>query len=77
MPSIPESRTLVASTEQILNTIRNNATQDYKNYVPKAVAGDDSSIRAIGSVLMDFPTLQNELTETIMETKSTLRELIS
>ena len=60
MPSIPEKRTLVASTEQILNTIRNNATQDYKNYVPKAVADDVSSIRAIGNVLMDYPTLQNE-----------------
>lgn len=43
----------------VLNAIRNSASQNYKNYIPIATP-DADSIRAIGNVMMDFTELQNE-----------------
>lgn len=43
----------------ILNAIRNNATADYRGYVPAATA-DLDSIREIGAIIMDYQPLQNE-----------------
>ena len=60
MPVKPKSRTLTASAADILNVIRNNASVDYRNYVPKADANDVESIRTIGAIIMDYPALQNE-----------------
>lgn len=59
MPTKPQIVTLTNSTVDILNVIRNNATQNYKDYVPVATA-DADSIREIGAVIMDYPNLQNE-----------------
>lgn len=59
MATKPKIQTLTNSSVDILNVIRNNATNDYRNYVPKATA-DAEVIRTIGSVLMDYPQLQNE-----------------
>lgn len=59
MPTIPKIVTLTNSSVDILNVIRANATQNYKDYVPIAT-NDAESIRAIGNVIMDYPTLQNE-----------------
>lgn len=59
MPTKPKVVTLTNSSVDILNVIRNNATQNYKDYVPKATA-DADSIREIGAVIMDYPSLQNE-----------------
>lgn len=59
MATKPKIQTLTNSSVDILNVIRNNATNDYKNYIPKATA-DAEVIRQIGNVLMDYPQLQNE-----------------
>lgn len=59
MPTKPSVKTLTNSSVDILNVIRNNATQNYRDYVPKATA-DADSIREIGAVIMDYPALQNE-----------------
>lgn len=59
MASRPKIVTLANSSVDILNVIRNNASQNYRDYVPKATA-DADSIRQIGAVIMDYPALQNE-----------------
>lgn len=55
----PAIKTLTNSSVDILNVIRENATQNYREYVPKAT-NDANSIRQIGAVIMDYPALQNE-----------------
>lgn len=60
MPVKPKIRTLTTSAADILNVIRNNASVDYRNYVPKADANDVESVRTIGAIIMDYPALQNE-----------------
>lgn len=59
MATKPQIVTLTNSSVDILNVIRENATQNYRDYVPKATA-DADSIRQIGAVIMDYPNLQNE-----------------
>lgn len=59
MANRPQVRTLTASSVEILNAIRDNATVDYKQYVPIATA-DAEVIKKIGAILMDFPSLRNE-----------------
>ena len=59
MATKPKIVTLTNSSVDVLNAIRNNATVNYKNYVPVATA-DAESIRTIGAIIMDNPQLQNE-----------------
>ena len=59
MPTQPKSKKLAANTVDILNVIRNNATHNYRDYVPEA-SEDIDSIRAIGNIIMSMPNLQNE-----------------
>lgn len=59
MATKPKIVTLTNSSVDVLNAIRNNATINYKNYVPVATA-DADSIREIGAIIMDNPQLQNE-----------------
>lgn len=59
MPTIPGSTSLTASSVDILNAIRNSATANYRDYIPVAQPNQDS-IREIGAVIMQYPTLQNE-----------------
>lgn len=59
MATVPKIKTLTNSSVDILNAIRNNATQNYREYIPKATA-DADSIRQIGGIIMDYPALQNE-----------------
>ena len=54
MPVRGTVKTLTNSSVDILNVIRNNATQNYQEYVPLATA-DADSIREIGSSF--FPLL--------------------
>jgi hypothetical protein len=42
----------------ILNAIRNNASNEYRDYVPPMT--DTSQLREIGTIIMDYPALQNE-----------------
>lgn len=59
MATKPKAVTLTNSSVDILNAIRNNATQNYRDYVPKATPNAES-IRQIGAIIMDYPALQNE-----------------
>lgn len=59
MATVPAVKTLSSTSVDILNVIRNNATQNYRDYVPKATA-DAEVIREIGAIIMDNPALQNE-----------------
>ena len=59
MATRPRVKTLTNSAVDVLNVIRNNASVDFKNYVPIATA-DADSIRTIGAIIMDNPSLQNE-----------------
>ena len=55
----PKIRTLTNNSVAVINAIRNNASVNYRNYVPVATA-DPESIREIGAIIMDSPSLQNE-----------------
>lgn len=59
MPTKPQIKTLTNSSVDVLNAIRNNASINYRDYVPYATA-DANSIREIGAIIMDYPALQNE-----------------
>lgn len=59
MATKPKIVTLTNSSVDILNVIRNNASVNYQNYVPVATP-DADSIREIGAIIMDYPSLQNE-----------------
>ena len=59
MPSIPKMVTLTNSSVDVLNAIRNSATQNYQTLVPIATP-DADCIRKIGSIIMNYPQLQNE-----------------
>lgn len=59
MPTIYPNKTLTATSADILNAIRNSATNDYKNYIP-VVTADAEIIRSVGSILMQNPSLMNE-----------------
>lgn len=59
MPKIPSTKRLNANSVDILNTIRDNASPEYRNIVPAGVQNTDS-IRAIGEVLMQYQPMQNE-----------------
>lgn len=59
MPTIPKMVTLTNSSVDVLNAIRNSATQNYQSAVPIATP-DADSIRTIGAIIMNNPQLQNE-----------------
>lgn len=59
MPTRPVVRQLTSNSVDILNAIRNNASSNYRDYIPEADANVES-VRAIGAILMDYPALQNE-----------------
>lgn len=59
MPTKPSNVTLTNSSADVLNVIRNNASVNYQNYVPIAT-NDADCIRSIGAIIMDYPNLQNE-----------------
>lgn len=58
MPSRPKVVTLDTNALNIVNAIRNNASNYYKDYVPAIT--DVSEIKGIGKIIMDVPALQNE-----------------
>lgn len=58
MPTRPQRVTMDTNVMNILNAIRNNASNEYKDYVPPMT--DTSQLREIGTIIMDYPSLQNE-----------------
>lgn len=65
MATKPKVKTLTNSAVDVLNVIRNNASVDFKNYVPIATA-DADSIKTIGAIIMDNPSLQNEFLSAVI-----------
>ena len=59
MATVPKVKTLTSTSVDVLNVIRNNATQNYKDYVPVATENAEV-IREIGAIIMDNPSIQNE-----------------
>jgi len=58
MPTRPQRVTMNTNVMNILNAIRNNASNEYRDYVPPMT--DTSQLREIGTIIMDYPALQNE-----------------
>ena len=58
MPTRPTKVTLDTNVMNVLNAIRNNNSNYYKDYVPPMT--DVSELRQIGKIIMDVPALQNE-----------------
>ena len=58
MPTRPTVVTLDTNVKNILNALRNNASNNYKDYVPPIT--DVSELKQIGKIIMDVPALQNE-----------------
>ena len=63
MPIIPRTQELSATSVQILNTIRENASDQYNSLVPLA---GDTNIKEIGAVIMQYQTLQNEFLDALV-----------
>lgn len=59
MPTVPKTQTLNATSVDILNAIRNSASTNYRDFVPKA-NNTVESIRGIGEIIMQYTPLQNE-----------------
>lgn len=59
MPTRPMRVTLSNSSVDVLNAIRNSASQNYQDHIPIATP-DAEVIRTIGAIIMDQPQLQNE-----------------
>lgn len=55
----PAITKLTGNSVDILNAIRNGASTNYRDYVPKA-ENSLASIKEIGGIIMQFPALQNE-----------------
>lgn len=58
MPTRPKKVTMDTQVMNILNAIRNNASNEYRDYVPPIT--DVSQLRKIGTIIMDMPALQNQ-----------------
>ena len=65
MATRPNLVTFTNTSVDVLNAIRNDASQDYKNYIPFATP-DGDVIRSIGATLMDYPELQNEFLQALV-----------
>lgn len=59
MPTKTTVKDTKLSSVDILNAIRNSASQEYRSYVPPANPNLES-VKEIGNVIMTFPALQNE-----------------
>lgn len=64
MPRRIAVTTLQASTMDILNTIRANASTEYQNLVPEVATAND--IPKVGEVLFGYPTLANQFIASLM-----------
>lgn len=60
MPNKPTVKTLTANTADVLNAIRKDGSEFYQSEVPIADYKDVNTLRAIGSVLLDYEPLRNE-----------------
>ena len=71
MPRKIAVSTLNASTVDILNTIRANASQEYQNLVPEITKADE--IPRVGEVVMGYPALANQFLSALVNRIATVR----
>lgn len=71
MPRKIAVSTLNASTVDILNTIRANASQEYQNLVPEITKADE--IPRVGEVVMGYPGLANQFISALMNRIAAVR----
>lgn len=71
MPRKIAVSTLNASTVDILNTIRANASQEYQNLVPEIANADE--IPRVGEVVMGYPGLANQFLSALMNRIAAVR----
>lgn len=71
MPRKIAVSTLNASTVDILNTIRANASQEYQNLVPQIAKADE--IPRVGEVVMGYPGLANQFLSALMNRIAAVR----
>ena len=65
MPSKVIKRSITNVASEVLNAVRNSASQDYRNYVPVAT-DDNSNLKEIGAIIMDNPALRNQFLDVIV-----------
>lgn len=51
----------------VLNTIRNSASMNYRNYVPFYAPEDGAGIKEIGKIIMDAPGIRSEFTDLFLQ----------
>ena len=66
MATIPNVSNLTANSAEILNTIRANASPMYRSTIPVVDYNNLDTLRAVGSILMDYPGLKNEFISTLV-----------
>ena len=71
MPRKIAVSTLNASTVDILNTIRANASQEYQNLVPEITKADE--ISRVGEVVMGYPALANQFLSALVNRIASVR----
>ena len=71
MPKRISVSTLNASTMDILNTIRQNASMEYQNLVPEVTKATD--IPKVGEVLYGYPALANQFLSTLVNRIASVR----
>lgn len=59
MARIPSVKAFTGTSVEVLNAIRNSASTSYRDFVPFAQP-DSESVKKIGSIIMQYPALQNE-----------------
>lgn len=72
MPSKPRIIVKTNTSAEVLNAIRNNASINYRNYVP-VVTENAESIKEIGAIIMDYPALQNEFLSALVNRIAAVR----
>lgn len=65
MPSVPAINIFDASAIKTINSIRYEASNYYKDFIPE-ITSDLSSLREIGNIIMQYPTLQNEFINSLI-----------
>lgn len=65
MAQRPNLVTITNTSAEVLNAIRNDASQNYKDYIPYAEENAES-IRGIGVTIMDYPALRNEFLDALV-----------
>lgn len=58
MPTVTTLKVKSNTSADLLNAIRNTASQNYREYVP--YANNAASVKSIGNIIMDYVPLQNE-----------------